>query len=438
MAKSELVLALEQLEREKNIRKDDILKMIEEAVVSSLRKHVGKTAVIEASIDPETAEFKAAVVKKVVETVADAELEIGLPEARRFKKDAAVGDELRLPAPVTDFARIAAQTAKQVLAQKIREKERDSLFDEYKPKEGEIVTGAVHRFLERNVVVDIGKTEAILPVREQIRRERYPIGGNVRAIILRVDKAQRGPQVVISRAAPLFLQRLFELEVPEIGDKIVEIVAVARDPGFRAKVVVKSSDPKIDPVGSCVGLRGSRIRSIMNELAGERIDLIPYDAQIERYLANSLAPAKVVSVRVMDVENKRAEVLVSEEQLSLAIGKDGQNVRLACRLTGWELEVRTVPPEASAEGGAGLRALEGVGAKTAEALAAAGFTDPARLAAATPEELTAVEGIGPKTAAKIIAGAKKFVAAPVAAPETPAQEPAAPEAAPEAKDDAAS
>ncbi|OGS36412.1 MAG: transcription termination factor NusA, partial [Elusimicrobia bacterium RIFOXYA2_FULL_69_6] len=359
------MLALEQLEREKNIPKDYILKMIEEAVVSSLRKHVGKTAVIEASIDPETAEFKAAVVKKVAESVADPELEIDLREARRFKKDAEVGDELRLPAPVADFARIAAQTAKQVLAQKIREKERDSLFDEYKPKEGEIVTGAVHRFLERNVIVDIGKTEAILPVREQIRRERYPIGGNVRAIILRVDKAQRGPQVVISRAAPLFLQRLFELEVPEIGEKIVEIVAVARDPGFRAKVVVKSSDPKVDPVGSCVGLRGSRIRSIMNELAGERIDLIPYDEQIEKYLANSLAPAKVVSVRVVDPGARRAEVLVSEEQLSLAIGKDGQNVRLACRLTGWELEVRTAPPAASAEAATGLRALEGVGAKTA-------------------------------------------------------------------------
>jgi N utilization substance protein A len=411
MAKSELVLALEQLEREKNIRKDDILKMIEEAVVSSLRKHVGKTAVIEASIDPDTAEFKAAVVKTVVETVADVEREIGLREARRHKKDAAVGEELRLPAPVTDFARIAAQTAKQVLAQKIRERERDSLFDEYKPKEGEIVTGAVHRFLERNVIVDIGKTEAILPVREQIRRERYPIGGNVRAIILRVDKAQRGPQVVISRAAPLFLQRLFELEVPEIGEKIVEIVAVARDPGFRAKVVVRSGDPKVDPVGSCVGLRGSRIRSIMNELAGERIDLIPYDEQIEKYLANSLAPAKVLTVRIMDQEGRRAEVLVSEEQLSLAIGKDGQNVRLACRLTGWELEVRAAEKaEAPVGAESGLRGLEGVGAKTAESLAAAGFTEPARLAAATPEELAAVEGIGPKTAAKIIASAKKLVA----------------------------
>ena len=200
--------------------------------------------------------------------------------------------------------------------------------------------------------------------------------------------------------------------MPEIGDKIVEIVAVARDPGFRAKVVVKSSDPKIDPVGSCVGLRGSRIRSIMNELAGERIDLIPHDDQIEKFLANSLAPAKVLSVRVLDPETKRAEVLVSEEQLALAIGKDGQNVRLACRLTGWELEVRTAGEGAPSlkDGGspslegenAGLRAIEGVGAKTAEILAAAGFAELARLSVATPEELVALEGIGEKTATELV------------------------------------
>ncbi|HAM35931.1 MAG TPA: transcription termination/antitermination protein NusA [Elusimicrobia bacterium] len=418
MAKSELVLALEQLEREKGIKKDDILKMIEGAVVSSLRKHVGKTTVIEASIDPDTAEFRANVVKKVAEAVADPELEISLAEARRYKKDAAIGEDVRLPAPVTDFARIAAQTAKQVLAQKIREVERDTLYDEFKPKEGEVVTGSVHRFLERNIVVDIGKTEAILPVREQIRRERYNVGGNVRAVILRVDKAQRGPQVVISRAAPLFLRRLFELEVPEIGEKIVEILEVARDPGFRAKVLVRSNDPKVDPVGSCVGLRGSRIRSIMNELAGERIDLILFDEDIPKFLANSLAPAKVASVRVLDAENKRAEALVSQEQLSLAIGKDGQNVRLACRLTGWEIEVRCeAPAQAGAASGddrgsvsvEALSVLEGVGAKTAEILARAGFADPARLAEADPEALTSLEGIGEKTAAKIIASAKKYM-----------------------------
>ena len=400
MAKSELILALEQIEREKGIRKDDILHMIEGAVVSSLRKHVGKDAIIEAAIDPETAQFTANVVKKVAETVANAELEISLQEAKRYKKDAQVGEDVRLPAPAADFARIAAQTAKQVLTQKVREVDRDKLYDEFKPKEGEIVNGSVHRFMERNIIVDLGKTEAILPVREQIRRERYNVGGRVRAVILRVDKAQRGPQVLISRAAPLFLQRLFELEVPEINEKIVEILGVARDPGFRAKVVVKSNDAKVDPIGDCVGVRGSRIRSIMNELSGERIDLIPYDEDVAKYLGNSLAPAKVSSVRVIDEDGRRAEALVSDEQLSLAIGKEGQNIRLACRLTGWTLEVKSEGQRreeqkvATEEAAGALSVLEGVGPKTIDLLVQAGITDVERLAGCKPEDLTTLQGVG--------------------------------------------
>lgn len=414
MAKSELITALEQIEREKGIPVDEILNMIEGAVVSSLRKHVGKDARIEASIDRETAEFKARVVKLVVEKVANPELEISLHEAKRYQRDAEVGKDVFLPAPAADFARIAAQTAKQVLTQKVREVERDKLYDEFKPKEGEIVSGSVHRFMERNIVVDLGKTEAILPLREQIRRERYNVGGRVRAVILRVDKAQRGPQVLISRAAPLFLKRLFELEVPEINEKIVEIVEIVRDPGFRAKVIVRSNDPKIDAIGSCVGIRGSRIRSIMSELSGERIDLIPWNDDLTVFLANSLAPAKVGKVRIIDEANKRAEVVVSDEQLSLAIGKDGQNIRLACRLTGWSLEVKSegqagAEREQELEAAAGvLTELEGVGKKTLETLAKAGMTDIHALAGATPDQLTTVEGIGEKTAAKVIAAAKAW------------------------------
>ncbi len=415
MAKSELITALEQIEREKGIKVDDILKMIEGAVISSLRKHVGKDTIIEASIDPNTAEFHANVVKKVADPVTNPELEVSLHEAKRYKKDAVVGEDVKLPAPAADFARIAAQTAKQVLTQRVREVERDKLYDEFKPKEGEIVSGQVHRFMDRNIIVDLGKTEAILPLREQIRRERYNVGGPVRAVILRVDKAQRGPQVLISRAAPIFLRRLFELEVPEIGEKIVEIVDIARDPGFRAKLIVKSNDPKIDPVGSCVGIRGSRIRSIMNELSGERIELIPWSDDLATFLGNSLAPAKVASVRIVDEDNKRAEVIVSEEQLSLAIGKDGQNVRMACRLTGWTLEVKSEGQKGAEtkavqdEAAAGLSGLEGVGPKTADMLVKAGMTDIYRLALCTEEELTAVKGVGGKTATKIIASAKKYV-----------------------------
>jgi N utilization substance protein A len=402
--------ALEQIAREKNIPVEEILSMIEGAVVSSLRKHVGTNADIRATIDRESGQFSALVVKKVVEAVTDPELELTVEQAQKYKKGAAIGDEVVYPAPASDFARIAAQTAKQVLTQRVREVERDKLYEEFKPKEGEVVSGAVHRFVERSIIVDLGKTEGVLPPREQIRRERYNIGGNVRAVILRVDKSQRGPAVVLSRAADLFLQRLMEMEVPEIADKTVEIVRIVRDPGFRAKVIVKSNDPRVDAIGSCVGLRGSRIRSIMNEVAGERIDLIAYAEGVEESLAAALAPAKVSSVQVMDPENRIAEVLVAEEQLALAIGKDGQNVRLAQKLTGWTLEVKAEPakPKAAAASGAdaSLSTLEGVGPKTLETLVKAGITDAAKLAECTVESLTALSGIGEKTAAKIIANAK--------------------------------
>ncbi len=411
MSKSEMMTALEQIAREKNIPVDEILSMIEGAVVSSLRKHVGKNADIRASIDRETGVFSAVVAKKVVETVVDPELELTEADAQKIKKGAKVGDELIYPAPAADFARIAAQTAKQVLTQRVREVERDKLYEEFKPKEGEIVSGAVHRFVERSIIVDLGKTEGVLPPREQIRRERYNIGGNVRAVILRVDKSQRGPAVVLSRAADLFLQRLMELEVPEIADKTVEIVRIVRDPGFRAKVIVKSNDPRVDAIGSCVGLRGSRIRSIMNEVAGERIDLIAYAEGIEESLAAALAPAKVASVQIMDPENRIAEILVAEEQLALAIGKDGQNVRLAQKLTGWTLEVKAEPAKPAAKAAevagadASLATLEGVGPKTLEILVKAGITDAAKLSAASAEDLKTA-GIGEKTAAKILANAK--------------------------------
>ncbi|NNN06221.1 MAG: transcription termination factor NusA [Elusimicrobia bacterium] len=418
MAKSELMAALEQIAREKNIPVEEILTMIEGAVVSSLRKHVGKDADIRASIDRESGAFSANVAKKVVEKVTEPELELSVEAAQKYKKGAQIGDEIVYAAPAADFARIAAQTAKQLLTQRVREVERDKLYEEYKPKEGEIVSGAVHRFLDRNIIVDLGKTEAILPLREQIRRERYGIGGNVRAVILRVDRAQRGPAVVLSRASESFLQRLMELEVPEIGDRTVEIVHLVRDPGFRAKVIVKSNDPKVDAIGACVGLRGSRIRSIMNEVAGERIDLIPYADEAEAALANALNPAKVASVRITDAENRVAEVLVAEEQLALAIGKDGQNVRLAQKLTGWTMEVKSIGRSKSAEPAAarpaedaGLSMLEGVGPKTVDALVKAGIVDAATLAACAPEELSTRAGIGEKTAVKIIASAKAAVAA---------------------------
>ncbi|MCX5790086.1 MAG: transcription termination factor NusA [Elusimicrobia bacterium] len=310
-AKSPLMTALEQIEREKGVKAEDILEMIKGAIKSALQKAKGKDADIRVEIDSQTAAITAAQVKKVVEEITIPDQEMTAEEGKKYKKG--VGDEVVFPINDMDlFARIAAQTAKQVLTQKVREVERDNLYDEFKPKEGEVISGAVHRFMDRNIILDLGKTEAIMPLREQIRRERYGVGERVRAVILKVDKAQRGPQVLVSRASPLFLRRLFELEVPEINEKIVEVIEIVRDPGFRAKALVRSNNPKVDAVGACIGIRGSRIRSIMNELSGERIDLVPFTDDIAAFIGGSLTPAKASSVKLVDKENKRAEVIVAK------------------------------------------------------------------------------------------------------------------------------
>ncbi|MFH1725343.1 MAG: transcription termination factor NusA [Elusimicrobiota bacterium] len=423
--KSDLLLALDQIEREKGVKKDDILEMVEGAIASALRKHVGRLANVICTIDRETAQITAWVRKKVVAEVAEPELEIGLEEARRFKKSAALEEEVDLPVDAAEFARIAAQTAKQVLIQKIREIERDNLYEEFKPKEGEMLSGQVHRFMERNIIVDMGKAEAILPVREQIRRERYSIGDLIRAIILKVDKAQRGPQVVLSRSTPLFMRRLFEMEVPEVGEQIVEIMDIVRDPGFRAKVVVRSHNPKVDAIGACVGIRGSRIRSIMNELSGERIDLIAFSEDTATFISNSIAPAKANSVRILDREQRQAEIIVANDQLALTIGREGQNIRLACKLTGWSLAVKSEAQKAEQQQQQQqsqtetLSALEGIGPKTADVIIKSGLSDIYRIATFSPSDLTTLQGIGQKTAEKIVESAKKYVA------EHPRQQPAA-------------
>ncbi|MEE8425584.1 MAG: transcription termination factor NusA [Elusimicrobiota bacterium] len=433
---SELLLALDQIEREKGVKKDDILTMVEGAIVSALRKHVGRTANVICVIDRENAAITAFVRKKVVETLMDSELEMPIEQAVEIKADAKVGDEIDEPIEARDFARIAAQTAKQVLIQKIREIERENLYEEYKPKEGEMISGSVHRFMDRNIIVDLGKAEAILPIREQIRRERYNVGDRIRAVILKVDKAQRGPQVVLSRATPLFMKMLFEMEVPEVGEKIVEIVNIVRDPGFRAKVVVISHNDKVDPVGACVGIRGSRIRSVMNELSGERIDLIPHSSETTTFIGNSIAPAKAGSVRIIDAEKRQAEIIVPNDQLALTIGRDGQNIRLACKITGWSLAVKSEAQKAADSllvketKMACLSELEGVGQKTADTLVKAGLSDIYKLAKLTVDDLTTVQGVGPKTAEKIIDSAKKYVkehpnaeAAPTAVAKAPVKAP---------------
>jgi transcription termination/antitermination protein NusA len=413
--KTELIMALEQLEREKNIKRDDVFKTITDALVSALRKYFGKTSQLAATIDPDTGEMCGYLVKKVVKEVFTPEIEITQEEAVKYEPSAKLDEEVNIPVDIQDFSRIAAQTAKQVLIQKIREIEKVKLFDEFKPREGEIVTGLVHHIAGRDIFVDLGKTEAILPYSEQIRREHYAMNQRVRAIIHRVDKENKGLQIVLSRASVNFLKGLFEAEVPEIAEKVVEITDVVRDPGFRSKVVVKSSSSKVDPVGACVGIRGSRIRVIMSELANEKIDLIPYTEEPLHMLAKSFSPAAVLSVKVIDKASKKALIIVPDDQLAIAIGREGQNIRLVSRLTGWELEVKSEGQkveEAKKSNDMVLQDLlkvDGIGAKVADTLLKLGMGDIRKVAGFSAEDLCALEGIGEKTAQKMIAGAKKFL-----------------------------
>ncbi len=444
----DLILALEGLEREKNIKREDILKTIEDALVSALRKNLGKTAQISAKIDVEQGSIKAFQTLNVVDIVTNPEMEIDVENAKKYAKKPAVGDTVTITLEVEDFSRIAAQIAKQVLIQKVRGIERDNFYKEFKPREGEVITGSVRRFSDRDIIVDLGKVEAILPYCEQIKKERYSNGSRVKAIIAKVlnqndlanvgddpvlsryksaafkmDKGQRGPYVILSRANGKFLEELFKVEVPEINEGIVEIKNVQRDPGFRAKVMVSSIDSKIDPIGTCVGMRGIRIRAVMNELSGERIDLINYSDDISTVLMNAIAPAKADFVKIESVAEKRATIIVPDDQLAIAIGKDWQNIKLASRLTGWELEVKSESQKAQ-EGKEATDAIqatfanvEGIGPKMAEVLQKSGFTSVEQLASATPEHLATVQGIGEKTAVKIIEGAQKYVAAQTAQPQ---------------------
>ncbi len=438
----DLIQALEGLEREKNIKREDILKTIEDALVSALRKNLGRTAQLSAKIDVETGAIQAFQTLNVVEVVTNPETEIDVEAAKTYLKKPKAGDVVTLTKEVQDFSRIAAQIAKQVLIQKVRGIERDNFYNEFKPREGEVVTGSVRRFSDRDLIVDLGKVEAILPYCEQIKKERYTNGSRVKAVIAKVlsqadlsnigedpqlaryksaifkmDKGQRGPYVILSRANGKFMEELFKVEVPEISEGIVEIKAIERDPGFRAKVLVSSIDHKIDPIGTCVGMRGIRIRAVMNELSGERIDLINYSDELSTVLANSIAPARANFVKILSMNEKKALIIVPDDQLAIAIGKDWQNIKLASRLTGWELEVKSESQkakeaqEAAAATQSAIADIEGIGPKTAEILRKAGYESAEQIAAVEPEHLSALQGIGEKTAAKIIESAKKHLAA---------------------------
>jgi len=339
--KTDFLLAITQLAAERNLPKEVVFSAVEKALVSAFKKDdAGAPQNLAVKIHPVSGDVKVYIQKVVTEEVTDPSREISLTDARKVKKDTQVGEILLQETKAFSAGRIAAQTAKQVVLQRLREAEREFIFGEYIDREGDIVSGVVHRIEPKQIAVDLGKAEGILPISEQVRTEHHRIGQRLKLYLLEVNRTNRGPRLILSRSHPNLVRRLFELEVPEIHSGIVEIKGIAREPGFRTKVAVSARQDGIDPVGSCVGLRGVRIQNVVNELNGERIDVIQWDAETTTYIANALSPAQVLSVTISEPENT-ATVVVADGQLSLAIGKEGQNARLAARLTGWKIDIKS-------------------------------------------------------------------------------------------------
>ena len=421
---SELYNTIDALSREKGIDPQIVVSAVEDAIVMATRKYYKTQENLRAELDKETGKINAYAVKTVVETteqVEDPLLQITLEDARKANPTLEVGGELRIP-KVTEgiLGRIAAQLAKQVIFQKVREAERDTVYNEYIGRVGEVVNATVKRVEGPDVIFDIGKAEARMPRKEQSRLESFAIGERVRVVIARVEKASKGPGVVVSRAVPDLVQHLFQTEVPEIYDGTVVIRAIAREAGERTKIAVMSKDKDVDAVGACVGMKGMRVQSIIRELHGEKIDIIEYHEDAVTFAEKALQPAKVSKVTVVDSGGKHLEVVVDDSQLSLAIGKKGQNVRLAAKLLGWKIDIKSeeekrqeVEQQMSAmvpQTSTPLESVPGLGEGLVEKLGAAGVTTVEALADMTPEQLEAIEGIGPKTVEKISLAVNNYFA----------------------------
>ena len=339
--KNDFLIAITQLSAEKNLPKEVVFEAVEAALASAYKKDSQSAGNVMVKIDTTTGMVRAFNQKLVVDEVTDPKTEMSPTEAQGFLPGAGVGDTVDIEMIVQTSGRIAAQTAKQVVLQKLREAEREVVFAEYADKEGDIISGVVQRVEPKQVIIDLGKTEALLPISEQVRTEHYHSGQRLKVYLLEVNKAPRGPQVIVSRSHKNLIRRLFELEVPEIFRGSVELKSIAREPGYRSKVAVAARQEGVDPVGACVGLRGIRIQNIVNELNGERIDVVQWDADSAAFVANALSPAQVVSVSIRGEPDNTASVVVPDRQLSLAIGKEGQNARLAAKLTGWRIDIKS-------------------------------------------------------------------------------------------------
>jgi N utilization substance protein A len=408
---------IEMLSREKHIEPEVVVSAIEDAMVVAARKYYKTEEDLRAKFNQETGQVDVFSVHIVVEQVTDSNKEVSLTDAKKKNPEMEVGSEFILAKPTDVLGRIAAQTAKQVILQKVREAERDTIFNEYHTRVGELVTVIVKRAEGPDLIVDMGRTEARLPKREQSKLETYNIGERLRVVIKMVDRAAKGPQVIVSRADASLVQRLFEMEVPEIYDGTVQIRFAAREAGERTKVAVASRDKDVDPVGACVGMKGMRVQSIIRELRGEKIDIIPYSEETVAFAQKALSPAKVTRVQITDPEAHKLEVIVEDSQLSLAIGKKGQNVRLASKLIGWDIDIKSEEEKRReiedqmtrlTAPATPLTSLAGVGAKTIEKMEAAGINNVEALAAMTPEQLMEIPGIGEKMVDKIYQAVNRF------------------------------
>jgi len=428
----ELIAVIEQIGREKGIDKEILFEALESALLSASKKTLGAADNVRMHLDRQTGVLRVYGRKKVVAEVTDAKLEISLADAKALNPAAELDDELEQELPPQEFGRIAAQTAKQVILQRVRDAERERIYSEFAGKESQILRGIVHRIEKRNVILEIGKAEAILPEREQIPGERYNPGDRIRAFVLEVRRSTKGPQITLSRTHPGYLVRLFETEIPEIQEGIVLVKAAAREPGERAKVAVASTKRDVDPIGACVGLRGTRIQVISRELRGEKIDIIEWSHDPATFVARALSPAKVSSVTLADEADAEGQpsvfVVVPDNQLSLAIGKKGQNARLAAKLTGMRIDIKSETEletqEHPAPAGTGLADLRGMTADALETLRAAGLESPEAIVAAGRERVSSLLA-APGQADEVFAAAEASVASRQA-PTASASESAAP------------
>ncbi len=409
---SELIAALDYYEREKGIKREILIEAVANALLQASKKSVGPARELRVDINPKSGVIRVLAQLIVVETVTNKHDEISLVQAQKLKADAAIGEMIDVEVTPRDFGRIAAQTAGQAMRQRIRQVEKEMIYDEFKDRAGEIVSGTVRRFERSDVIVDLGKFEAIMPSPQRVPTEDYNVGDRIRAYVVAVENGERGPAIILSRSHPNFVRRLFELEVSEIADRTVEIRGLAREAGYRTKIAVFSANPKVDPVGACVGMRGQRVKNIVRELNNEKVDIIPWQSEPRDFILKAMEPARVKSI-TLDPAKKGATIRVDEDQLSLAIGKRGQNARLTAKLTGWEISIEKdesaaqVFEQKQTQAASSLAGALGIEQALAEELVKNGFVNVEALLEVEPSDLAEALGVDAEKAQTIHEAAKR-------------------------------